>query len=261
LVHALERVDDWRRARARQGRMLLALDFDGTLAPITSRPDAVALPGPARSAIERLLGRHDTDVAVVSGRGLADVRARVGIDGIYYAGNHGMEIEGPDVSERHAAAEALRPALAECIERLAPLVRTQDGLVFEDKGFTLSVHYRLVPESEQAEVRARIERACAGVDGVRVMHGKKIVEVRPDVDWHKGRATRFLLDTLEAAHARVGAALFIGDDVTDEDAFRSLLGRGDGILVADPPPADTAATAYLRTPEEVALLLDALTAD
>lgn len=239
--------------------MLLALDFDGTLAPIVPVPeDAASLPA-AAAALRQLVDRRDTDIAIVSGRALEDVRERVGLPGLFYAGNHGMEIEGPGVERRHAEAERARPSLAACVRRLEPLAAAYAGVTVEDKGLTLSVHYRRVEDADAAQhVRQAVYEACGYDPALRLTEGKKIVEVRPAVEWDKGRAVQFLLESLEGSTGGAMPALFVGDDRTDEDAFRVLRGRGDGVVVHDPPPPDSAATAYLRSPEEVADLLAAL---
>lgn len=261
IAHATERLEDWRRARRRTGRMLVALDYDGTLTPIVQRPEEAALSERTRSVLARLAERPDTDVAVVSGRALEDVRRRVGLSGLYYAGNHGLEIEGPGLHWVHAEASAARPRIESCGVALREALRTVPGVIIEDKGITLSVHYRLVvSESEATRVRTTVEEVCGGHDGVRITSGKKVLEVRPDMDWDKGRATRFLVHALNLAEMRQAPVLFIGDDRTDEDAFRELNGWGYGILVAEMPPPDTAATALLHTTEEVVELLAALAA-
>jgi trehalose 6-phosphate phosphatase len=258
LPHAETLVNEWRAARERTGLMLLALDFDGTLAPIVQRPeDARPLPG-AVAAIERLRRDSRTRVAIVSGRGLEDARARVGVPDLYYAGNHGLEIEGPGVRREHAEALSARPALERCAERMRARLGHVEGVQVEDKGLTLSIHFRRVADPAVGESAAReAVAACAGEPLVRVTSGKMVVEVRPAVDWHKGRATEFLIETL-LGDAHDAPVLFIGDDRTDEDAFRVVAGRGGGVIVADPPDANTAAIARVRSPEEVVRLLEAL---
>lgn len=258
IPHAMERLDRWCAARRRAGRLLLALDFDGTLAPIVEAPEVARLQPAVGRALRRLLERPDTDVAVVSGRALEDVRAKVGLTDLYYAGNHGLEIEGPGLERRHREASEARPVLAACLDQVRRELDAVEGVLIEDKGLTASVHYRgVVQPVEQERVRDRVRELC-GDAGLRVTEGKKVMEIRPAVSWDKGRATRFLLEALEAGSETRGPALFIGDDVTDEDAFRALKGRGDGILVASSPPASTAAAAYLRSVDEVAELLEAL---
>ena len=259
LPHALDLVPELRRRRAAAGRMLVAVDFDGTLAPIVERPeDAAPLPD-GIAALRRLAERADTDVAIVSGRGLEDARARVRLEGVYYAGNHGMEIEGPGLSRVLDEAAALRPSLEGCRARLEEELSRVEGAQVEDKGLTLSIHYRrgATQEGREAVVRS-VHAACAGVRGLRITEGKMVVEVRPDVEWDKGAATRFLMDTVEGAAGRAVPALFLGDDRTDEDAFRILSEEGGGILVAEDRPTATAAGSWLRSPEEVAVFLDQL---
>ncbi len=236
--------------------MLVALDFDGTLAPIVERPEDAALPAGARPVLERLVARPDTDVAIVSGRGLEDVRARVGLAGAFYAGNHGMEIEGPGLERRVPEAVAARPRVAACAAALRDALDGIDGAQVEDKGATLSVHTRRVADADAAaEVERRVRAIAGDYPGLRLTAGKKVLEVRPDIDWDKGRATSFLLGALEAGAGLAVPVVFIGDDRTDEDAFRALGERGDGVLVAPAPPADTAARAWVESPAGVLDLL------
>src|SRR5690606_36240593 len=146
MVHAYDCIDEWRARRARAQSMLLALDFDGTLAPIVPQPDqATLLPG-ARRAIQRLLDRADTRIAIVSGRALADARERVGLQGVYYAGNHGLEIEGPDVERIHPEALAATHAVAECRAALEREFAAEPEVLVEDKHLSLSVHFRLMAD-------------------------------------------------------------------------------------------------------------------
>ncbi len=257
MVHAYDCIDEWRAQRARAQSMLLALDFDGTLAPIVPQPDqATLLPG-ARRAIQRLLDRADTRIAIVSGRALADARERVGLEGVYYAGNHGLEIEGPDVERIHTEALEATHAVAECRAALEREFAAEPEVLVEDKHLSLSVHFRLVAdETREAGIRTRVERCCGGRSGLRLTEGKKVVEVRPDVEWDKGRATNFLVATLlDSSDAPV---IYIGDDRTDEDAFAALHGRGDGVLVAPFRVEQSAASAFVRSPDEVVALLERL---
>ncbi len=259
IPHATEKLEGWRLARRRTGRMLLALDYDGTLAPIASRPEDAQLAPATREVLARLAARPDTDVAVVSGRALEDVRERVGLADLYYAGNHGLEIEGPGLQHISAEAVSARPYLERCIAVLDRAVFDVPGVILEDKGITLSVHYRLVTSEAEAErIRTAVLEACAGIEQLRATEGKRVVEVRPNVEWDKGRATQFLLDALELSELRQVPVIFIGDDRTDEDAFSALRGRGDGVLVADGAVPDTAATSFLRSVDEVVELLEAL---
>lgn len=260
LPHASQRLFDWLARWRAAGRLVLLLDFDGTLAPIVARPELAGLPMRTRAALERLVRSRDVEIAIVSGRALADARERAGLEGVAYAGNHGMEIEGPGIRHVHADAAAARPKLDRVVERLALPLGAVPGAILEDKGLTLSVHYRLVPEERVGELRRAVEAAVAGEEGLRLTEGKRVIEVRPAVEWDKGRAVEFLLDALRPPPGAL--VLYLGDDTTDEDAFRALAasGAGEGVVVAEEPPLDTSATSYLRSPEEVAELLETLAA-
>lgn len=258
MQHALERVPVWTAAWRASGRLILLLDFDGTLAPIVDRPELAAIPDRTRRALERLMAMDGVTVAVVSGRGLADVRERAGVPGIAYAGNHGMEIEGAGLHRIHPQAAAARPELEAVAADIEPALEGIDGAFLEDKGLTLSIHYRLAPEHAE-EVREIVLQAAGGRPGLEVTHGKMVLEVRPRVEWHKGRAVLFLLEQMRPPQD--APVLYLGDDRTDEDAFRALHAwspAAEGILVAEPPSADSAASWSLRDPAEVGALFQAL---
>lgn len=260
LPHATERLPDWSAAWRRAGKFVLLLDFDGTLAPIVPRPEDAALLPATRDALDRLKALPRLDMAVVSGRGMADARERVGLQEIAYAGNHGMEIEGPDVRRIHEEAAAARPHLAAVVERLRRELADVDGAFVEDKHLTLSIHYRRVARERVGIVREAVFAAVEPQDDLVITEGKEILEVRPAVDWDKGRAVEFLLRQLAPPPGT--PVIYIGDDRTDEDAFRVLVGAagiaGEGVIVGHPPPTDTRATSYLHDPEEVGRLLHAL---
>lgn len=259
IPHAMERVPAWRAAWRRSGRLILLLDFDGTLAPIVPRAEDAAMPPETRAALDRLRAMPGVEAAVVSGRGLADVRERAAIAGIAYAGNHGMEIEGAGLSRVHPEALAARPLLEAVAAELAGSVGEVAGAWVEDKGLTLSIHYRQAAEGDAPRVREAVERAAAGHAGLRVTQGKMVLEVRPRVEWDKGRAVLFLLEQMRPPEGT--PVLYLGDDTTDEDAFRALEGWGEGaegIIIAEALPGATAARSYLREPAEVGALFAAL---
>ncbi|MEK9503721.1 trehalose-phosphatase [Gaopeijia maritima] len=227
------------------------LDFDGTLSPIVENPDrAAALPGIA-VLLERLARR--LPVAVVSGRGLADLAPRVAVEGVAHAGSHGFEIRTRDGREVRPFPEAAAP-LEGAIPALRRVAAAAPGSRLEDKRFALALHLRGVPPALEKAAAART-RAIAEARGLRFSHGRRVVELRPPDAWDKGRAVEWFLDRWASGGSRP-RALYIGDDVTDEDAFRALSsGAGTGIVVRPRPPRDTAARWALEGPTEVRTLL------
>lgn len=247
-------IPGWTQRWRESGRLVLLLDFDGTLAPIVDRPELAALPEPTREAILRLASTPGVEVALVSGRGLEDVRSRAGLGPLLYAGNHGMEIHGPGVDQVHPEAAAARPSLDEIIRELRPRLADIPGALLEDKGLTLSVHFRMVAGERVPEVERIVRVAAEARPGIRLTEGKCVLEVRPRVEWDKGRAVAFLLRHL--APPAGAPVLYLGDDTTDEDAFRAVaLYGGDGVIVADPPASTTTARWFLTSPAEVGRFL------
>ena len=232
-------------------RLALFLDYDGTLTPIVERPEDAVLSAEMRAVLRRLAQRHT--VAVVSGRDLEDVRARVGIDGIHYAGSHGFDIAGPKGSHQHEAARAAAARLAAAAHDIDRDTARLEGVQVERKRFAVAVHFRRAPQQRDAVERA-VDGALARHAGLRKTGGKMIFELRPDVDWDKGRAVLWLIEELGLADA---IPVYIGDDVTDEDAFRALAGRGLGVAVQE-TPQPTAAGYTLRDPDQVRALLAGL---
>lgn len=258
MQHALRRVPVWGERWRESGRLVLLLDFDGTLAPIVARPELAAIPPATRAALDRLRAHPGVEMAVVSGRGMADVRERAALGDIAYAGNHGMEIEGAGIRRIHPEAAAARPLLERASRSIGAGLAGIPGAFLEDKGLTLSIHFRQAAERAD-EVRRVVDDAVAGEAGLTVTAGKMVLEVRPRVEWDKGKAVLYLLERMRPA-AGV-PVLYLGDDTTDEDAFRALASwraEGEGVLVADAPSEGSAARAWLRSPEEVGALFAAL---
>lgn len=249
LPSALQRVNDiYGRLAGRT--MAVFLDYDGTLTPIVRRPEDAELSENMRQIISRLA--ENCPVAIISGRDLQDVRERVGIERIYYAGSHGFEIVEPS-GKRHEHPEGIR--LLSAIERAEVKLRKRlsavDGCRVERKKFAVAVHYREVAEENVSAVEQTVREIHAQQSGLRLSGGKKIFELQPDVAWHKGRAVRWLLEEALQADCSAVMPVYIGDDVTDEDAFQEIRNDGIGILVDDAEAKDSAARFQLRDPQEV----------
>jgi trehalose-phosphatase len=215
-------------------RLLLLLDFDGTLAPFEESPRRARLPGATKALIARLKARPGVNVAVVSGRSVKDIRRRVNLRGVYYAGNHGLEIEGPRFSFRHPRAAALRPAMQELARALRKDCQALAGVFVENKGMTLSLHYRKLAPGRLKELGKLVRLYRKGTAGLplRWRTGHKVWELVPETNWDKGQAALCLL-----RHLRHPFPVAIGDDRTDEDMFRALRESGITIRVGCPRPS------------------------
>ena len=227
-----------RRQVIAASHVLLACDFDGTLSPIAERPEQASLPEETRNVLQALADLPRYTVAIVSGRALSDVKSKVQIPELYYAGNHGMEIEGPNTKHIDPVAARLRDTLKASIESLRLELADFDGAWVEDKGLTCSVHFRQVRAESQADLVDRVRDRLGPVverDQIVLMVGKKVIDIRPALSWDKGKALAFLIETLQndrrdaSSHA---LPIYIGDDVTDEDAFRAVnQHRGLSVIV------------------------------
>ncbi|WP_083395410.1 trehalose-phosphatase [Rhodococcus koreensis] len=244
-------------ALLRVRRPAIFLDFDGTLADIVPDPAAAALVDGAAAALSRLAA--ECPVAVISGRDLADVRERVGMSGIWYAGSHGFELAGP-AGQRYENPGAL--AAVPVLDRVAPVLveRLQHipGVLVERKRFTVAVHYRNVPAEHVDEVAAAVYDVGGREEALRVTGGRKVIELRPDVEWDKGRALQWILEHVVDAGSTL--PIYIGDDLTDEDAFDAVSAEGVGIVVRCREAADrrSAAQFAVNAPTQVRELLERL---
>ena len=240
------------------GRAAVFLDYDGTLTPIVSQPEDAWLSDSMRQTLLELAARAPV-VAILSGRDLDDVRRRVNIDAIVYAGSHGFDIAGPHGLRRQMATEFL-PTLDMAEKELHEALDGISGARVERKRFSIAAHYRNVKENDVPAVERAFDAVAVRHPELRRIDGKKVYELLPDVAWDKGKAALWLLETL-GLESRSGGirSIYIGDDRTDEDAFRVLEQRGIGILVSE-QSQPTAASYSLRAPAEVERFLRALTA-
>jgi trehalose 6-phosphate phosphatase len=236
------------------------LDIDGTLAPIAPRPEQAKVPVDTCRALEKLIAIPDAHVAMVTGRSVADARRLVPLKGLGVIGNHGFEIlgeHGEVISE--PAAHGFLAIVQDASKRLADLAKIP-GVVIENKHWTLSVHYRLAARPEIKRITETIERTAKEL-GLRVTRGKEVLEVRPPLDVNKGTAAVLWMKRLGMSTA--ASVLYIGDDRTDEDAFRELreaFPKAVTIRVGDPDHGETTSAEFrVETPAEVKEFLVALT--
>ncbi len=212
--------------------IVLLLDYDGSLTPIVPHPQDAWLSEEMRETLMKLAKR--CTVGVISGRGLEDVRKRVAIDGIYYAGSHGFEIEGPGVKMEYEKALDFIPVLDEVEESLRRTLASVEGALVERKRFSIALHYRNVPDKDIHLVETAANEVIEDNPKLRKTYGKKIYELQPDIDWNKGKAIEWLMDQLEITK-KDAAIFYLGDDITDEDAFEAIKACGTGVVVGDEP--------------------------
>lgn len=208
--------------RIRQSDLGLVLDFDGTIAELVRSPDDAKI-HPAIVEPLHSLSRKLKLTTVMSGRAAKDIHRRVGLKGVTYVGNHGAEY----ITDEHLTTvpEAGQPParIAEVFEYMKPLA-DGPGLVWENKGFSAAVHYRMAPD--QAEAHRRLEeavRTAPGVDGLEVFWGNMVLELRARVGVNKGYAIRKLVGDWG-----LSSIIFLGDDTTDGDALLALKGLRNG---------------------------------
>lgn len=243
------------RRRLQGRRPALLLDYDGTLTPIVERPEDATLRESIRDLLRRL--SRLCFVAVVSGRDRADVKKMVDLEELVFAGSHGYDITGPNglKMENELGAAAL-PDLDAAERELNDRIAAIPGARVERKRFAIAVHYRQVERGREPQVEQAARDVKEMHPKLRLKGGKKIWELQPDVEWDKGRAVLWLLDHLGLDRDDI-LPIYMGDDVTDEDAFRALQGRGIGVLVGR-PEEKTRADVLLEDVDEVEQFLRGL---
>lgn len=226
-------------------RAVIFLDYDGTLTPIVARPSESTLSESMRNDLHNLAAKFP--VAVVSGRDLGEIKKLVGLKGVYYAGSHGMDIAGPEgIRKTLSFAETMLPLLKEKQVKIEAFLAEYEGAELERKRFSFAIHYRNVEEKRQEELKKRVEK-CGEHPNLKWRYGKKVLELQPAVEWDKGKAVLWLLEHMGVENPYT---VYIGDDLTDEDAFKAIGREGMAIVIAD-DQRETAAAYRLDSVEEV----------
>ncbi|MDQ1468697.1 MAG: trehalose 6-phosphate synthase/phosphatase, partial [Bryobacterales bacterium] len=201
-------------------RIFLFLDFDGTLAPIVEVPEAASMAPEIRQLLIRLSRKWRFSVGIISGRSLADLQDRVALPGLTYAGDHGFAIHGPGLNFVEPTAAERRGLLRNVSRELENRLDHIDGVRVEQKALTASVHYRQARLGDLEQIRGIVSETVGQTGELfRVTRGLKVLEIRPRVNWNKGKAVRWILEGCGHPEA---LPIYVGDDVTDEDAFRAL---------------------------------------
>jgi trehalose-phosphatase len=212
-------------------KVIFFLDYDGTLTPIVERPDMAKISDAMRDTVKKLAEKFP--VSIVSGRMREDVQNLVGIEGLFYAGSHGFDIKGPDFEVIQPKAKEVIPLVEKIIVDLHTQLDKIEGAIIEAKKFSVAVHYRMVEEGSQVvKIKGIVDSIIAeNKKDLRLLSGKKVFELLPNMEWDKGKAIRWIVKSMKVDWQNT-SVVYIGDDTTDEFAFSAIRTRGTGILVS-----------------------------
>ena len=215
------------------------MDFDGTLAEFQIDPDAVLLTPARQILLHTLSQRADLSAGIVSGRRISDLRHRVPADpSFFFAGLHGLEIEGPGLRFAHNAASIAAPAVNLLAKDLRRAVRPLPGVFVEDKTYSVVLHTRGASKADRLHATTRFNALAApflSEGTLRLQPGDNILELLPNVDWAKGDAVSAIMRHVEVETREVVWPVYIGDDATDEDAFEQIGSNGLTVAVGRRP--------------------------
>ncbi len=240
--------------------VFIFLDFDGTLAPIAHSPARAAIPNETRELIRELSASAQFKVAIISGRELKDIKEKLDLKKIIYVGNHGLELEGPKIKFQVPLAEKYREILRQIKSDLSEKLSPLKGALLEDKGLSLSLHYRQVDKKHLPRLKTILQETVILYrvrNEIKIKSGKMVFEIRPALDWDKGKIVLWLLSRQRfASQGNNILPLYIGDDKTDEDAFKAIRRKGITIFVGKPKTSH--AQYYLKNTNDVKVLLNLL---
>ncbi|KAF6162636.1 hypothetical protein GIB67_003182 [Kingdonia uniflora] len=240
-------------------QIVMFLDYDGTLSPIVNDSDRAFMSESMRRAVRNAARYFPT--AIVSGRSRDKVYNFVRLAELYYAGSHGMDIKGPTKSSKYKKgnqavlfqpASEFLPMINEINKALIEKTKSIPGATVENNKFCVSVHYRNVEEKSWSGLAEQVKSVMKEYPKLKLTQGRMVLEIRPTIKWDKGKAVEFLLESLGFANGNNVLPLYIGDDRTDEDAFKVLRKRGQGFgILVSKNPKDTSASYSLQEPAEV----------
>jgi trehalose 6-phosphate phosphatase len=243
--------------------ILLLADYDGTLTPIVGKPADAILSESVREKLKALARQPGISLGVISGRELAEIKSLVGIEDIFYAGNHGLEMEGPGLEYSGPAREIfIGVVMKELAAQIAAALADVAGVIIQDKGLSLSIHYRLAAKDKEERIAEAVRQATVPLvqtGKIQVYGMKKLWEIRPLLDWDKGKAVKAIGAEVMKKHKLASLlTVFLGDDTTDEDAFKVLHRPAGWSIYIGEANRSSAAEFYLASPAEVAEFLTRL---
>ncbi|MFA5780564.1 MAG: trehalose-phosphatase [Elusimicrobiota bacterium] len=231
--------------------MFLFFDYDGTLTPIVRKPELAKLDKKVQKFLKKLSGKFK--IAIISGRPLWEVKKFVGLKNIIYSGNHGFEIEFDRQKFIHPEVQKIVPEIQKIKQVISAKIKNIKGAFLEDKGIVISIHWRLVDKKYLPKLFVLVREIIRDNMRIRLTKGKKVWEIRPNVDWDKGKAVRFILTLFPTPYSLF--PVFIGDDTTDEDAFKI---SKNGITIRVGKSNKSNARYYLKSQSEVIKFLKTL---
>ena len=236
-----------------KNNLFIFLDFDGTLAPIVSTPDKAVLPKASKMLLKRLAEKQEVKLAFISGRQINDIKSKIGIKNAIYSGSHGLQLEGPKIKFEPLFSAGYQMIIDRIKNELRQKTAHIQGVFVEDKGVVLTLHYRLVSRKEIPALKIIFHEAVIQYierNKINIKSGKMVLEVMPPVKWNKGNVVLWLLArSLFGLQRGAILPIYVGDDVTDEDAFRVLKNKGLTVFVGK--YKKSSAQYYLKDHNEV----------
>ncbi len=233
--------------------LFIFLDFDGTLTPMVSTPKKAILPKSAKRLLKGMSENPKIRLAFISGRRLEDIKSKIGLKNVIYSGNHGIELEGPKIKFKPIVSSRWRVIIERIKNELEREVFRIRGAFVEDKWLTLSLHYRRAKKKDIPVLKEIFQKTVISYlvrNKIKIQPGKMVVEVRPPGAWNKGKIVLWLLaKKLFASRDKSVLPVYIGDDITDEDAFKAIKNKGLTIFVGK--PKKSSAQYYLKDHNEV----------
>lgn len=236
--------------------ILILSDYDGTLTPIVGSPEKAILNNKTRNLLKKLKSDKKFLLGIISGRKISDVKKHVNIRNIYYAGNHGFEIEGPNFKFTFPVGRKIKNNLKKVFLKLRRRLNKINGVLCENKGFTVTVHYRLAKAKDYLNIKKIIHELAKPLVTkkiIKLSSGKKVIELKPTINWHKGKAIKFIIDRISNKINVLPLIIYLGDDKTDEDAFKAIQKKGIAVLIGK--KKQSKAKYFLNDPNEVCVFL------
>ncbi len=228
---------------------VLMLDFDGTISPICSTPDEAYLPERNKFNLE-IISRL-FPVAIISGRTIKDLKQKIGINDFVYSGSHGLEWNIATLKKRKHVPRRILKTFKEIKIKIKKLLPRYPGMIIEDKPFTLPFHYRLIEPGQVPIFKRDVSKILKSVYNdktIRVIDNKKTIELVPKLNWDKGDIVKLIYKYLQDKNKKRSVPIYIGDSLTDEDAFRVLK---NGITIRVRPKKGSSAKYYFKSRAEV----------